>query len=117
MDFTYYSAVYSVENALAKVKDEKGMQRVEKFLHEAPCPDCGGKRYSADAERILWTPKKSGSAYSLPELMAMTVDDALEVFAENKKISGRRTAGRHSTDTPPDFRATDTASSSPERRR
>ena len=54
-----------------------------------PCPDCGGKRYSAEAERILWTPKKSERAYSLPELMAMTVDDALEVFAGNKKISDK----------------------------
>ena len=52
-----------------------------------PCPDCGGKRYSAEAERILWTPKKSERAYSLPELMA--VDDALEVFAGNKKISDK----------------------------
>ena len=25
LDFTYYNAVYTVENALAKVKDEKGM--------------------------------------------------------------------------------------------
>ena len=41
MDFTYYSAVYSVENALAKVTDEKGMKRVEKFLREDVCPDCG----------------------------------------------------------------------------
>ena len=32
LDFTYYNAVYTVENALAKVKDEKGMKRVEKFL-------------------------------------------------------------------------------------
>ena len=44
MDFTYYNAVYSVENALAKVKDEKGMKRVEKFLKVGPCPDCGGSR-------------------------------------------------------------------------
>ena len=55
----------------------------------SPCPDCGGKRYSAEAERILWSPKKSERAYSLPELMAMTVDDALEVFAGNKKISDK----------------------------
>ena len=47
MDFTYYSAVYTVENALSKVKDEKGMKRVEKFLHEAACPECGGTRLSA----------------------------------------------------------------------
>lgn len=44
MDFTYYNAVYSVENALSKVKDEKGMKRVERFLTTGPCPDCGGSR-------------------------------------------------------------------------
>ena len=54
-----------------------------------PCPDCGGKRYGAAAERILWTPKKSQRAYSLPQLMAMTVDDALEVFAANKNLYGK----------------------------
>ena len=41
LDFTYYNAVYTVENALAKVKDEKGMKRVEKFLKQDICPDCG----------------------------------------------------------------------------
>ncbi|WP_240611327.1 excinuclease ABC subunit UvrA [Actinobaculum sp. 313] len=46
MDFTYYSAVHTVENALSKVKDEKGMKRVEKFLHEADCPECHGTRLS-----------------------------------------------------------------------
>ncbi|WP_180272009.1 excinuclease ABC subunit UvrA [Actinomyces ruminis] len=46
MDFTYYSAVHTVENALSKVKDERGMKRVEKFLHEAVCPNCGGSRLS-----------------------------------------------------------------------
>ena len=46
LDFTYYNAVYTVENALAKVKDEKGMKRVEKFLKEDICPDCGGTRLS-----------------------------------------------------------------------
>ena len=34
LDFTYFNAVYTVENALSKVKDEKGMKRVEKFLKE-----------------------------------------------------------------------------------
>ena len=54
IDFTYYNAVYTVENALAKVKDEKGMKRVEKFLKEDVCPDCGGTRLSeaARAPRI-----------------------------------------------------------------
>ena len=51
LDFTYYNAVYTVENALAKVKDEKGMKRVEKFLKEDICPDCCGTRLSAAARR------------------------------------------------------------------
>ena len=49
LDFTYYNAVYTVENALAKVKDEQGMKRVEKFLKQETCPDCGGSRLSAAA--------------------------------------------------------------------
>ena len=49
LDFTYFNAVYTVENALAKVKDEKGMKRVEKFLKEDVCPDCGGTRLSPAA--------------------------------------------------------------------
>ena len=49
LDFTYYNAVYTVENALAKAKDEKGLARVAKFLTEGPCPDCGGTRLSAAA--------------------------------------------------------------------
>ena len=49
LDFTYYSAVNTVLNALRKVKDEKGMKRVEKFLKEDTCPDCGGARLSAAA--------------------------------------------------------------------
>ena len=51
LDFTYYNAIYTVENALGKVKDEKGMKRVEKFLKEDTCPDCGGSRLSAAARR------------------------------------------------------------------
>ena len=49
MDFTYYNAVYTVENALSHVKDEKGMKRVERFLKQTPCPDCGGTRLSPAA--------------------------------------------------------------------
>lgn len=49
LDFTYYNAVYTVENALSKVKDEKGMKRVEKFLKEDVCPDCRGTRLSQTA--------------------------------------------------------------------
>ena len=67
LDFTYFNAVYTVENALAKVKDEKGMKRVEKFLKEDICPDCGGTRLSAAAR----APKLRG--ISLDEACAMTL--------------------------------------------
>ena len=53
LDFTYYNAIYTVENALAKVKDEKGMKRVDKFLKEDVCPECGGTRLSAAARAPL----------------------------------------------------------------
>lgn len=67
LDFTYYNAVYTVENALAKVKDEKGMKRVEKFLKEDSCPVCHGTRLS-DAARA---PKLQG--ISLDEACTMTL--------------------------------------------
>ena len=67
LDFTYYNAVYTVENALAKVKDEKGMKRVEKFLKEDVCPECHGSRLSAAAR----TPKLQG--ISLDEACTMTL--------------------------------------------
>ena len=51
MDFTYFNATYTVENALSHVKDEKGMKRVEKFLRTEVCPDCGGTRLSARARQ------------------------------------------------------------------
>ncbi|MGI6229848.1 MAG: excinuclease ABC subunit UvrA [Tractidigestivibacter sp.] len=69
MDFTYYSATYSVENALARVKDEKGMKRVAKFLREGPCPDCHGTRLS---KRAL-NPQVRG--INLGEATAMTLDE------------------------------------------
>ncbi|MBQ8080793.1 MAG: excinuclease ABC subunit UvrA [Clostridia bacterium] len=53
MDFTYFNAIYTVENALSHVKDEKGMKRVEKFLRQDVCPDCGGTRLSAAARAPL----------------------------------------------------------------
>ena len=71
MDFTYYNAIYTVENALAKVKDEKGMKRVEKFLHEAACPECGGTRLS---EKVRST-KLAGK--NLAEATAMTLDELI----------------------------------------
>ena len=72
LDFTYYNAVYTVENALAKVKDEKGMKRVEKFLKEETCPDCHGTRLSSAAR----APKLRG--ISLDEACAMTLSDLVD---------------------------------------
>ena len=69
LDFTYYNAVYTVENALSKVKDEKGMKRVEKFLKEEVCPDCGGSRLSEAAR----SPRLRG--ISLDEACRMTLTD------------------------------------------
>ena len=72
LDFTYYNAVYTVENALAKVRDEKGMKRVEKFLKEDVCPDCRGTRLS-DAARA---PKLRG--VSLDKACTMTLSGLAE---------------------------------------
>lgn len=75
MDFTYYSARQSVENALAKVKDEKGLKRVAKYLNELPCPDCGGSRLS-DAARA---PLVRG--INLAQASALTLDELVEWVA------------------------------------
>ena len=72
LDFTYFNAVYTVENALSKVKDEKGMKRVEKFLKEDICPDCHGTRLSAAAR----APKLLG--ISLAEACEMTLSQMVE---------------------------------------
>ncbi|MBR0108646.1 MAG: excinuclease ABC subunit UvrA, partial [Pyramidobacter sp.] len=96
MDFTYFNAVYTVENALAKVKDEKGMKRVEKFLKLGVCPDCGGTRLSDAArapllrgislaqaceksltELIGWV---KGVPVSLPEEMRPMANSICEAF-------------------------------------
>ncbi len=101
MDFTYYNAVYTVENALSKVKDEKGMKRVEKFLHESPCPECGGTRLSAKvrsttlagknlaeatamtlADLIPWVQAVPGT---LPEEMCPMAESIIQSFLDNAK--------------------------------
>ncbi|MBD5557179.1 MAG: excinuclease ABC subunit UvrA [Desulfovibrio sp.] len=96
LDFTYYNAVYTVENALAKVKDEKGMKRVERFLRQEECPDCGGSRLSeaARAPRLRGLgldavcrmaldelgPWVDGVAQSLPGPMRRMADDIADAF-------------------------------------
>ena len=101
MDFTYYNAVYSVENALAKVTDEKGMKRVERFLRQDACPDCGGTRLSDEAlaprlrglsladacrmtlgELIGWV---NGVPASLPEPMRPMAERICESFHDTAR--------------------------------
>lgn len=101
LDFTYYSAVHTVENALAKVKDEAGMKRVEKFLRVDPCPDCHGSRLSdaaraplimginlADATSMTlsqlseWVEKIPSS---LPVEMRPMAESIIESFRDNAK--------------------------------
>ena len=72
MDFTYYSATATVLNALNKVKDEKGMKRVEKFLREDICPECHGTRLSEEAR----APKLKG--ISLDQACQMTLKESIE---------------------------------------
>ena len=96
LDFTYYNAVYTVENALAKVKEEKGMKRVEKFLKEEVCPTCHGTRLSVAArapklrdisldeactmtlaDLVVWV---EGVPDSLPKAMKPMADSICEAF-------------------------------------
>ncbi len=72
MNFTYFNATYTVENALSKVKNEKGMKRVEKFLRQGVCPDCGGTRLSAAAR----APKLRG--ITLADACKLTLVDLIE---------------------------------------
>lgn len=72
MDFTYFNATYTVENALSKVKDEKGMKRVEKFLHEGICPCCNGTRLSEKARSPLLR------GISLDKACEMTLSELIE---------------------------------------
>ncbi|MBO4335640.1 MAG: hypothetical protein J5846_07395 [Desulfovibrio sp.] len=76
MDFTYFNAIYTVENALAKVKDEKGMKRVEKFLKEEPCSACHGSRLSEAAR----APELLGK--SLDQVCTMTLNELTDWVAK-----------------------------------
>lgn len=76
LDFTYYSAVRTVENALSKVKDENGMKRVEKFLRTDICPDCHGSRLSDEAR----APKIMG--LGLADVTAMTLSEVVKWVSE-----------------------------------
>ncbi len=102
MDFTYYNAVYSVENALSKVKDESGMKRVERFLREDVCPDCGGTRLSeaARAPRLRGISLADACKMTLAELVDWvagvpeSVPEAMRPMAERICESFNDTARR-----------------------
>lgn len=101
LDFTYFNAVYTVENALAKVKDEKGMKRVEKFLKQEPCPCCRGTRLSDRArslrlrglslDQVCEMPLSRLTAWvdgvpaSLPEPMRPMANNICEAFRDTAK--------------------------------
>ena len=72
LDFTYFNATYTVENALSRVKDEAGMKRVEKFLKEEVCPDCHGTRLSERARQ----PRIRG--VSLDEVCKLPLSDLIK---------------------------------------
>ena len=69
LDFTYYSAKATVLNALKKVKNEKNMKRVSKFLKEETCPTCHGSRINTRANSTLLGGK------TLTEVCAMSLKD------------------------------------------
>ncbi len=91
MDFNYYSAVNSVKNSLAKVKDEKGMKRLEKYLKEGICPDCHGTRLSeaARAPRLRGIGLDEAAAMTLSELIPWvqgvpaSLPEEMRTMAEN----------------------------------
>ena len=102
LDFTYFNAVYTVENALSKAKDEKGLKRVARFLIEGPCEDCGGTRLSeaARAPRVAGIGLADANAMTLTELVDWvervpgTLPAPMRPMAASICDSFRRTAAR-----------------------
>ena len=76
LDFTYYNAVRTVENALSKVKDEKGMRRVERYLKVGPCEDCAGTRLNERARSVTIR------GVTLAEVSALTLDGLAKWVAD-----------------------------------
>ena len=102
LDFTYYNAIYTVENALSKVKDEKGMKRVEKFLRQETCPACGGSRLSAaaraprlrgitlDAACRMTLSELSDWVAGVPDSVPQALHAVAEVICESFETAARR---------------------------
>ncbi len=86
LDFTYYNAVYTVENSLAKAKDEKGLARVAKFLTEAPCPACKGSRLSERARSTeLGGMNLAQAAHMTLDALASWIEDIPESLPEDMR--------------------------------
>ena len=118
LDFTYYNAVYTVENALAKVKDEKGMKRVEKFLKQETCPACHGTRLSeaARAPRLQGISLADACTMPLAELTQWVDSVPASLPAEMRPMAESicesfRTAARRLMDLGLDYLSLDRAAS------
>ena len=118
LDFTYYNAVYTVENALAKVKDEKGMKRVEKFLKQETCPACHGTRLSeaARAPRLQGISLADACTMPLAELTQWVDRVPASLPAEMRPMAESicesfRTAARRLMDLGLDYLSLDRAAS------
>ena len=118
LDFTYYNAVYTVENALAKVKDEKGMKRVEKFLKQETCPACHGTRLSeaARAPRLQGISLADACTMPLAELTQWVDRVPASLPAEMRPMAvsiceSFRTAARRLMDLGLDYLSLDRAAS------
>ena len=118
LDFTYYNAVYTVENALAKVKDEKGMKRVEKFLKQETCPACHGTRLSeaARAPRLRGISLADACTMPLAELTQWVDRVPASLPAEMRPMAESicesfRTAARRLMDLGLDYLSLDCAAS------
>ena len=55
---------------------------------DIPCPECGGSRYAKGAWQISYE-NKQGNRYSLPELMEMDVNTALQAVKDLKLVHQR----------------------------
>ena len=118
LDFTYYNAVYTVENALAKVKDDKGMKRVEKFLKQETCPACHGTRLSeaARAPRLQGISLADACTMPLAELTQWVDRVPASLPAEMRPMAESicesfRTAARRLMDLGLDYLSLDRAAS------
>lgn len=101
LDFTYFNAVSTVENALSKVKDEKGMKRVERFLTRGPCPSCHGTRLNEKAlsSKLMGLNIAEMSEHTLGELMKLTLEIPAALPGGNDR-HGREHCQRISKDRP-----------------